>query len=274
MFFGREDQNDILYSSSQSYRKVNEAIMFGDKNRMDSFSHDGPVATIDQIEAPARVAYLKKVYTWTLGGLFLAALAGIASAWAILHTPALQNSVMQMVVIFGGFIVAHYVCGGLVRKQSTALLGFVIANVAEGLAMGYLLLSAMMASSAVSDDPFLFIAQALGLTVLVTLSITAYVWTNPSEFRWAGAILSALALPMMVFMVLSFVVPGLFGGPIGMVLTLVFVAVSVIGLLKSTNDVMHHFSEDQVIPGAYMISMGVLVLFWNLLILIMRLQRN
>jgi hypothetical protein len=246
--------------------------MFGENKLLDGFKNDEYAKTINQIEAPSRIAYLKKVYLWTLGGLFLASLAGIAMAFAIANTPMLQGTIPFLIIVFGGMFVAHGVCASMVAKPSSAIMGFVVANVVEGITLGYILLQAMVMSAASTGDPFLFIAQALGMTLLVTLSIAAYVWTNPSEFRWAGAIMSALGLPMLVFMVLMFVMPSLFGGPFGMIITIVFVAISIIGLLKSTSDVMHHFNEDQVIPGAFLISMGILILFWNILVLIMRLQ--
>ena len=44
------------------------------------------------------------------------------------------------------------------------------------------------------------------------------------------------------------------------------------GLLYNLNQVMHTLSTDQHIGGAYTITMGLLVLFWNLLVLLMRLQ--
>ena len=106
--------------------------------------------------------------------------------------------------------------------------------------------------------------------MMVTFGLTAYVWTNPSEFRWATAIMSALGLPMLLLMLLSFIWP--IGGTFGLILSIVFVAVSCLGLLTSVRDVLHGLSEDQAVPGAFILSMSIIMLFWNLLVLLMRLQ--
>ena len=77
---------------------------------------------------------------------------------------------------------------------------------------------------------------------------------------------------MMVLMVLSFVFP--IGGTLGLLLTGVFVVVSAAGLLYQINAVMHQLRTDQHVEGSYMITMGVLILFWNLLSLLIQLTNN
>lgn len=250
--------------------------MFGDNSMAEGFRNDPYAQTIDQLEPNSRIAYLKKVYAWTFFGLFVAAITGVASIFAILTVPILQNHIVALIVIFGGMFITQGLCVGMVRNPATAVMGFILGNAVEGFTLGYILLAALLQAAAMTEgsNPYFIIGQALGLTLLVTLSIAAYVWTNPSEFRWASAILSAMFLPMLVCMGLFVFAPGLTAGPIGLVISIVFVAISCIGLLKSTSDVMHHLDEDQVIPGAYLISIGILILFWNLLQLLMRLQRD
>ena len=53
-----------------------------------------------------------------------------------------------------------------------------------------------------------------------------------------------------------------------------FVALSAGGLLFNLNHVMHRMSTDMVVPAAYHVTLGMLVLFWNVLSLLMRLQRR
>ena len=54
----------------------------------------------------------------------------------------------------------------------------------------------------------------------------------------------------------------------------VFVVVSAGGLLYNLNHVIHHMSTEMHVPAAYHITLGILVLFWNILVLLMRLQRR
>ena len=89
-----------------------------------------------------------------------------------------------------------------------------------------------------------------------------------------GAGLSALGIPMLILMVASFAFPGFFGGTLGLVLTGLFVVISAGSLLYQINQVVHKLRTDQHVEGAYMITLSVLVLFWNLLSLLMRLNRR
>jgi uncharacterized YccA/Bax inhibitor family protein len=77
---------------------------------------------------------------------------------------------------------------------------------------------------------------------------------------------------MLALMVISFVFP--IGGPFGILLSVVFVGLSAGGLLFNLNQVMHRMSTDMVVPAAYHVTLGMLVLFWNVLSLLMRLQRR
>ena len=52
------------------------------------------------------------------------------------------------------------------------------------------------------------------------------------------------------------------------------VVISAAGLLYQLNLVMHEFSEDMSVEASYLMTIGVLVLFWNILSFIMRLTRR
>ena len=45
-------------------------------------------------------------------------------------------------------------------------------------------------------------------------------------------------------------------------------------LLYRVNAVVHHFSTDMTVEGGYLIAIGVIVLFWNILSLLLRLRRR
>jgi FtsH-binding integral membrane protein len=153
------------------------------------------------------------------------------------------------------------------------VLGFVLGPVFQGLAMGHLLLAAIPMGMQ-EGDPFGIVGAALALTGLTGFGMTAYVWTGPKEFGLTRSGLSLLFLIIMAFMGLIFVVPSLFGGTLGIILSAVFVAVSTAGLLYQVNQVMHRPSTKQHIEGVYLITMGILILYWNILTLLMRLKRR
>lgn len=64
------------------------------------------------------------------------------------------------------------------------------------------------------------------------------------------------------------------GGVFGMLISAGFVVLSAGGLLYNLNQVMHTMSVRNTIPAAYHVTLGVLTLFWNVLVLLMQLQRR
>ncbi len=237
---------------------------------MSTYAH--PLA---RASAADRVEYLQKVLLWTSVGLFVSGVTGTVSALGLSLAASiglgfLFNQWVSLAIIFGAYGVAHYVAPKMVFGRAKVL-GFGLAAVAQGISMGYLLLFAVMVG-AQSGSPFGLVGTALGLTAVTGVGLTAYVWTGPKNFGMLGAALSAMFLPMLILMGITFVMPGLIGGMLGVALSALFVAVSVGGLLYQINVVMHRLNTQQHIEGAYMITMGVLVLFWNLLSLLMRLS--
>lgn len=233
------------------------------------------VAALPLHHAPpdVRVDYLRRVLLWTVGGLGISATVGTAVA-GLLYLSLVAgvdlffNRIVQLVIILGSFYVAQSVAQGMVFG-GRGVQGFLLGTVAQGVAMGYLLLFAVL-MGAESGSPFSLVGTALGLTVLSAGGMVAYVSTGPREFKMLGATLGAVGLPMLVLMGVGFAFPGLFGGTLGLVLGAVFVAVSAAGLLYQINLVLHTLRSDQHIEGSYMITMGLLVLYWNILSLLMR----
>ena len=222
-----------------------------------------------------RVEYLKKVMAWTVSGLFFAGLTGIAMAAFISFSgiTILLNTYVQFAIILGSWAIAQYVAPSMVFGNNKVA-GFFIANVAQGVAMGFLLYKAAVLSSAVSGNPFSLIGSALTMTALTGGGILAYIMSGPKDFSILGGVLSAVSLPMLILMGLGFAMPGLFGGTMGIVFCGIFVVISAAGLLYQVNAVVHQLRTDQHIEGSYLISMGILVLFWNILSLLMSMSRD
>jgi FtsH-binding integral membrane protein len=221
----------------------------------------------------ARAAYLQRVAAWTAGGLLIAAVTGTFSAVTIAATGLLAaNQWVVFAVIMGLFFVSNTVARGMVHGGAKVG-GFVLGTAAMGAAMGFLLLAAVVVSAGAYGDtgvgPFVLIGQAGGATLITGLSMTAWLASGPKDLSMVGAALRILWLPMLVLMVVSFVFP--LGGVFGLAVSAVFVVVSGLGLVYNLNQVVHVLNTDQHIEGGYEIALGLLVLFWNLLSLLMRL---
>lgn len=242
----------------------------------ESPSHD----LVYMADETSRIAYLRKVGGLTFLGLLTTAVVGLVSAFAITLVPGLASPMVSLGVMMGAYLGAQFIGRSLVRSDSmaTQLIGFGVGTVLEGVAFGYLLLAAAITGMEVFGNPFMLVGQALGLTGLVSVGMLAYVATGPKELSFVKAGLAMLFLPMMALMGLQVVaiMAGwqLFGGVFGTIMSVVFVLVSTGGVLVQLNRVFHEMNTTQVIEGAFEITMGLLVLYWNILVLLMRLNRR
>ncbi len=229
-----------------------------------------PVARASEAD---RLAFLRRTLAWTFGGIAIASTTSVASAVGIATMPQLMSGYMPMILILGMWAVTNYVARPMVFGGAKVA-GFVLGTAAQGVAMGFLLLAAIIVSASAIGNPFALIALAMGMTFFAGLGMTAYVFTVRRDFSLIGAGLSALFIPMLILMAVSFAFPAAFGGGIGIALSAVFVLISAAGLIYQLNQVIHDFRTDMHVEGAYTISIGILVLFWNILSLLMRLTRR
>ncbi|GDX79959.1 hypothetical protein LBMAG42_17700 [Deltaproteobacteria bacterium] len=228
---------------------------------------------VSRVSADARVDYLRRVLSITAFGLILSGGTGLVSAAVIAMMPALLGGYAPMIVILGCWAVTNFVARPMVFGAAKWP-GFILGTMAQGVAMGFLLLVAMLVSRADFGNPFVLIGFAMALTGFTGVGMAAYVWSGPRDFSLIGAGLGAVSIPMLILMAVGFAFPALFGGTLGLVMCVVFVAISAAGLLYQVNEVIHNFSTEQHVEGAYTITIGLLVLFWNILSLLLRLRRR
>lgn len=240
---------------------------------MSAFSNPYAVPVVAAKESD-RASFLRKVGAWTFGGLTIAGAGSLASMTALLLFPALGNQYVALAVMLGAIFGSRFIGSSLVHSESgaTRVAGFVAGNALQGVAMGYLMLVAIFMSAELYGNPLAMLGQAVVLVGLTVTGIVAYLLTGPKQLSMVAGALSALSLPMLGLMVITAVWP--VGGTMGVVISVVFVGVSAAGLLFNLNQVMHRMSTDMVVPAAYHVSIGILVLFWNVLSLLMRLNRR
>jgi len=222
----------------------------------------------------ARRAYLRKALGFACLGLAVCGVTGIASMLYIGTHVSVLRGFGPMLVILGTWAITHFVARPMVFGAGNKLAGFFLGTVAQGIALGFLLLVAVIASKQDFGNPFVFIGMAIALTLVAGIGITAYVLAGPREFSLLGAGLSAAFLPMLALMAVSFAFPQWLGGTVGIALAAVFVVISAAGLLYQLNLVVHKYTTTMHVEGGYTIAIGVVVLFWNILSLLLRMRRR
>lgn len=228
---------------------------------------------VERARVDERNAYLRRTLTWTMAGLGISAATGVFSALVLAMVPVLMTGYLPMILILGCWAITNFVAQPMVFGGNKTL-GFVLGTATQGVAMGFLLLVAAIVGKMSVGNPLIFIGLAGGLTFFAALGMAAYCSMAPRDFSMIGAGLAALSIPLLIVMAISFVFPAMLGGTVGLVLSGLFVAISVGSLLYQLNQVMHRFTTSMHIEGAYTLTIGILVLFWNILSLLMRLNRR
>jgi FtsH-binding integral membrane protein len=223
--------------------------------------------------AEARAAYLRRVLGLVLLGLVITALTGFVSMFAIATEPRILYGYAPMAIILGCWAVTNYLAPRLVFGKAK-LAGFLLGTVFQGVSLGFLLLVAILFSKQEFGSPFHLIFTALTLTVLSGMGLALYTTIQRRDFSMIGAGLGVVSLPMLGLMAVSFAFPQWIGGTAGIVVSGIFVLVSAAGLLYQIDRVLHHYTTEMHVEGAYTITIGVVILFWNILSLLMRLRRR
>ncbi len=240
---------------------------------MPAFAHNHygtmPVA---QAREEARVAFLKQVGLKTAGSLLITAVAAVAMMAMLLNGPAILTQRWVMLgIMIGGIYGAQYIGNSMTASPDTSkqTVGFVIGSALSGIAISYVLLQAAVVSAGAFGNPYNLMLQAGGLVGLTFVGMVLFLMTGPKQLDWLRAGLSVVFLPMLGLMALTWFFP--VGGAIGLVFSGLFVVVSAGGLLYSLNTVMHTMSTNQSTAAAFAISSGLVILFWNVIVLLMRL---
>lgn len=220
-----------------------------------------------------RQKFLRQVGGYTFAGLVGSFSVALACAYGLFvfidSVPLLFNRWVQLGVIFGSFGIVQMPATQMAHSEgSTKYVGFALGVVFQGIAMSYLLFTAGVLGMSQFGNPFQLIFEALGITMLMAVGMLAYLLTGPKELSLVKAGLSLLGLPMLALMVLSFVFP--IGGTLGLGLTALFVVVSAGGVLYQLNSVLYRYPANAPVPAAFSITIGLLVLYWNILSLVMR----
>jgi len=232
---------------------------------------DGAVYT-PSISAPAeeRSVFLRRAATWTAGGLLVTAIASIASMLFVVPAVFQGGKWAVIGVVYGCFFGTQMLARKMVYGESSKVAGFFIGETLQGVALGFLLSITLMMGSV--SDGLKVIGYAMLMTLLSSLAMLAYVSIEKREFSLLRASLSVLFVPMLLLMGLQLVLP--MDGTFGLVIAAVFLVVSAAAMLWKLNFVLHEMPVTMPLEAGFEISIGIVVLFWNLLSLMNRLRRR
>lgn len=233
---------------------------------------DQPSVFVPAIDAPAgdRSAFLRRTAAWTLGGLTLTSLVAVVSTFTIAPLLLRLHWLAALAAIYGSFFFAQTFARKMVYAEAKVA-GFVLGTAAQGVALGFLLFIAL-ATTGTFAQGLEIVGYALVMTLLASLAMLVFVTMERRNFSLLRAGLAMLGIPMLLLMGLQVVFP--IGGTLGIVISGVFVVVAAGSMLWKLNHVVHEMATTMAAEAGYELTLGVVVLFWNLLSLLLRLRRR
>jgi modulator of FtsH protease len=212
---------------------------------------------------PTRASAIKKTYAL----LSVSVVSAIAGGFV----GASSETAIQFFSSWIGWIAAMLVLNLIPRiaiaARQNAALG-ITALVFDGFLSGLVLAPILYVASVVAPG---IVFNAMVMTSLVFLAVTAYVMTATRAFSAPRGLMVGLFFSVIGAMVLnSFLNIGVLG-------ILISVAIGVIGVLTliyATSEVLHNPEADSAIPGALMLFAGLFNIFVSILNLLLRMGRR
>ena len=199
-----------------------------------------------------RIHFIRKVYGTMFSALAVACVAGVAGFFSMGLVMALAP------VLYVASLVGIISLIFLRRNKTLNWAVLYTWSVVNGLLLGGI----MYPSLAAGGDQHIF-WMAMGTTIAIFGSLTAYVFATRKDFSFMGGFLSAFAMGMLAVILFDLVL----GIPIvNTLLYNVIGLVMIIGfILYDTSNVLLHYEDDEYVAAALELVVDFFYLLWRLL---------
>jgi len=224
--------------------------------------------TVAQARPDERAVFIKNTYTH---------LAGAVGAFIVLEFILFQIGIAEVLLrlvaasrfswlaFLGAFALLGWFSRELAAKAdsiNTQYAGLGIYVVAEALIFAPLLYMA-----AVFSDPTVIPTAGI-LTLLMFAGLTAIAFTTRKDFTFLGGILKIAGFVALGLILCSII----FGFTLGLLFSVVMVAIASAAILYDTSKVMHHYATHQYVAASLELFASVALLFWYILRIVMALS--
>ena len=220
-----------------------------------------------------RTSFIRKTYLHLAAAVL--GLIALEFAFFTLVPPATQGNVAGLMmgsrgtwmIVLGLFIGASYVADKMARSESGPPMqygGLILYTVAEAVILMPLLFIAQRVS------PPNTIATAALVTTIIFGALTAFVFITKTDFSWMRGLL-AVGTGVAFAVILA---GWLFGFSMGLWFIVPMIALAAGYILYQTSALLHQYQPGQHVAASLALFASVVLLFWYVLQLLMRLQRR
>lgn len=214
-----------------------------------------------------RASFIIKTYAHLFGAVLLFAIIEVGLFASGLAMTIAQGMVgISWLWVLGGFMVVSWLASRLaysatsVAGQYAGLGGFVLA---EAIIFVPLLVMANMIAPGV-------IQSAALVTLLGFSGLTGVAFKTRKDFSFLGGILRWAFVVVLLLIVAGVI----FGFQLGTFFSVGMIGLAGAAILYDTSNVIHHFPTDRHVGAALQLFASVALMFWYVLTLLMRLQRD
>ena len=214
-----------------------------------------------------RVVFYKKTYTH----LAMAVLAFIVIEYAFLNISFIREAAFSMLegirwlILLGGFMLVTSFAERMAIKTHNVkgqYLGLLLYIAAEA----FIFIPLIYIAMAMSGGELLY--QAAILTLSLFTGLSAIVLLTKKDFSFLRS-----ALTVGFFIALGLIVAGtLFGFNLGLWFSVGMVVLASGSILYQTSNIVHKYSEDQYVAASLGLFAALMLLFWYILQILMRLS--
>ena len=236
-----------------------------------SYINPYTVGVVADSPESTRAEFIRKTYGHLAGAIALFAVL----EWMFLRTGLgdtaiglLRTNRYSWLMVMGAFVAVSWVADRWATNGSSRGMqyaGLVLYTVAEAV----IFLPLIMMAIAITGD-FSLVLQAGLVTAAMVLGISAVALTTKKDFSFLGGFLKIGGFVALGLIVASFFLPISLG--------LWFSAAMVIfasgSILYNTSNLIHRYQPDQHVAAALSLFASIALLFWYVLRLLMRLNRN
>ncbi len=234
---------------------------------MEEFQQVLPVSSLSDEK---RVAFYKKTYTH----LAMAVLLFVIVEWFFFQVDAIVEFAFSMtqgfrwLIMLGGFMLATSFAERMAFKNhniNQQYLGLLLYVIAEAFIFIPLIKIAMMIAESGGEN---ILYQAAILTLSLFTGLSAIVLITKKDFSFLKS-----ALTIGFFIALGLIVGGMiFGFNLGLWFSAGMVVLASGSILYQTSNMVHKYAEDQYVGASLGLFASLMLLFWYILSILMRLS--
>ena len=223
-----------------------------------------PLPIAAQATVPERTAFIQQTYLHLAGAIG----AFIVLEALLLHLPGIENVVRTLaggkswLLVLGGFMLVSWIANKWAMSDASV-------------GMQYLGLGLFVVAEAIIFLPLLYVAAfhagpvvipaAAGITIALFGGLTATVFITKADFSFLRFALMLGGLAALALVVCSII----FGFQLGIVFSVVMVALAAGFVLYDTSNVLHHYRVGQHVAASLALFASIALMFWYILRLLM-----